>query len=175
MGVLRPDAAGSGNANRSGSSAGPEAAARGPVARIGRASGRPHGWHAGPGEDRHLTRGGSQYAPGSAGQGVGPQGRHLAGLPRGERGVWGAAPRFTGHRDATSMARQGQPAGPSDGFTVAQSSGFAKRRVASRWPGVRGLAPEVFRPVRSPINLIQGTKVPQALFMRLSEEFHVKT
>ena len=70
MGVPRTRAAGSGHAARSGSSAGPQAAAP----RAGCAARRAA--TGGPGEDRHLTRVGRQYAPGSAGQGLGPQGRN---------------------------------------------------------------------------------------------------
>ena len=51
------------------SSAGPEAAV--PARRTRKRA--PYG---GPGEDRYLTRYGPQYAPGSAGQGLGPQGRN---------------------------------------------------------------------------------------------------
>ena len=70
MGVPRTRAAGSGHAARSGSSAGPEAAAPHAGCAARRAA------VGGPGEDRHLTRVGRQYAPGSAGQGLGPQGRN---------------------------------------------------------------------------------------------------
>lgn len=69
MGVPRTRAAGSGGADRSGSSTGPEAAALREGSPQGRAP-------QGPGEDRYLTRVGPQYAPGSAGQGLGPQGRN---------------------------------------------------------------------------------------------------
>lgn len=62
----------------------------------------------------------------------------------GSFGVWGVAPRSIGHRDATSMTRKGQPEGPSYGLTVAQSSGFAKRRVSVAMAGVWGLAPKGF-------------------------------
>lgn len=89
MGAALPRAAESGSAARSVSSAGTEAAA--PCRGVG-AAGASAG---GPGEYRHLTRGGRQYATGSAGQEKGPAGAaHLPGLPRGERGVWGTAPRF---------------------------------------------------------------------------------
>lgn len=70
----------------SGSSAGPEAArgaqGRSPEHRTG--------------EDRHLTRVRPPYAAGSAGQGFPPVGgNNRAGLPHGECGVWGSAPRFS--------------------------------------------------------------------------------
>lgn len=67
MGDPRTRAAGGVGAARSGSSAGPEAAAL---------SHTVYREREGPGEDRHLTRVGMQYAPGSAGQGLGPQGRN---------------------------------------------------------------------------------------------------
>ena len=71
MGEPRTRAAGLRYAVRSGSSDGPEAAACWPGGyRVSDAS-RP----VGPGEDRRLMRVGRQYAPGSAGQGLGPQGR----------------------------------------------------------------------------------------------------
>lgn len=62
--------------------------------------------------------------------------------PKGLAGVWGEAPRFTGHRDATSMTRQGQPEGPSNSFTVAQSSGIAKRRDSVAMAGGLGACPQ---------------------------------
>lgn len=122
------------------------------------------------GEDRHLTRGRPLYAAGSAGQGFPPAGGNdRAGLPRGERGVWGGAPRFSGHRDATSMARQGQPEGPSDGLIVAQSSGLAKRRDSVAMAGGLGACPQGFQAARHPSNnLIQGNKVPHPCATRLS-------
>lgn len=69
MGDPRTRAAEGVGAARSGSSAGPQAAAPHAGCAARRAA------VGGPGEDRHLTRVGMQYAPGSAGQGVGPQGR----------------------------------------------------------------------------------------------------
>jgi hypothetical protein len=149
VGGPSPGADGSGCAGRSVSSTGPQAAARwGWTDAVG--SGRAA---AGPGEDRYLTRVAPQYAPGSAGQGLGPQGRYLAGLPRGERGVWGAAPRFTGHREAHVDGPQVQPAGPSDGFTVAQSSGFAKRRASVAMAGGLGACPQGFQAGQAPLLL----------------------
>lgn len=71
MGYPSPKAVRGAYAACSGSSAGPEAAA--PCAGGYRVSDASRA--GGPGEDRHLMRVGQQYAPGSAGQGVGPQGR----------------------------------------------------------------------------------------------------
>lgn len=163
MGVPRTRASGSGHAARSGSSAGPEAAAPSPnAAELHR--------RGGPGEDRHLTRVGRQYAPGSAGQGLAPQGRHLAGLPRGERGVWGTAPRFSGHRDAPSMARQGHRVAASS--TASSSGAVQGLREATRsvaMAGGLGACPQGFQAGPHPLNnLIQGNKVRQPDTTRLS-------
>lgn len=169
MGVPRTRAAGSGGADRSVSSAGPEAAARQP----GSGGDRPTGL-AGPGEDRHLTRVGPQYAPGSAGQGFGPAGAiYLAGLPRGERGVWGTAPRVSGHRDAPSMARQGHRVAASS--TALSSGAVQGLREATRsvaMAGGLGACPQGFQAGPDPLNnLIQGNKVPHPVTARLSGVF----
>ena len=82
-----PIAAGSRSAVRSGSSAGPEAAACWPGGyRVSDASRA-----AGPGEDRHLTRVGRQYAPGSAGQGLAR--RAVAPARPASRRAWGLGQR----------------------------------------------------------------------------------
>lgn len=140
MGEPRTRAAEGGDANRSGSSAGPQAAA-------------PHAGCAfrravvgGPGEDRHLTRAGAQYATGSAGQGLAPTGLYLTGLPRGERGVWGTAPRFSGHRDGPSMARQGHRVAASS--TALSSGAVQGLREATRsvaMAGGLGACPQGFQ------------------------------
>ena len=165
MGVPHPRAAGAVTAARSVSSDGPQAAARGRT--DGREAARPP---EGPGEDRHLTRVGRQYAPGSAGQGLAPQGRHLAGLPRGERGVWGTAPRFSGHRDAPSMARQGHRVAASS--TASSSGAVQGLREATRsvaMAGGLGACPQGFQAGPHPLNnLIQGNKVRQPVIPRLS-------
>lgn len=128
----------------------------------------------GPGEDRHLTRGGTQYAPGSAGQGVRPAGPcNLAGLPRGERGVWGTAPRFSGHRDGPSMARQGHREAASP--TALSSGAVQGHREATQsvaMAGGLGACPQGFQAGPHPLNyLIQGNKVPHPWGTRLSESF----
>lgn len=164
MGDPRTRAAGGVGAARSGSSAGPEAAAL---------SHTVHREREGPGEDRHLTRVGMQYAPGSAGQGLAPQGRHLAGLPRGERGVWGTAPRFSGHRDGPSMARQGHREAASP--TALSSGAVQGHREATQsvaMAGGLGACPQGFQAgPHPPYNLIQGNKVPHPCGTRLSEVF----
>lgn len=164
MGDPRTRAAGSADAARSGSSAGPQAAAR----HAGCAARRTA--VVGPGEDRHLTHVGGQYAPGSAGQGLAPQGRHLAGLPRGERGVWGTAPRFSGHRDGPSMARQGHRVAASS--TALSSGAVQGLREATRsvaMAGGLGACPQGFQAGSDPLNnLIQGNKVRELDTTRLS-------
>lgn len=87
MGEPRTKADGSAAAPRSGSSTAPQAAARNrteersDTARI-----------EGPGEERYLTRAWVQYAPGSAGQGVGPQGRKTGPACLAASGGFGAQP-----------------------------------------------------------------------------------
>ncbi len=167
MGEPRTRAAEGVGAARSGSSAGPEAAALHAGCAARRAA------VGGPGEDRHLTRVGMQYAPGSAGQGLAPQGRHLVGLPRGERGVWGTAPRFSGHRDAPSMARQGHRVAASS--TALSSGAVQGLREATRsvaMAGGLGACPQGFQAGPSPLNnLIQGNKVRHPVTARLSGVF----
>lgn len=116
-----------GHALRRGSSTGPEAAAL-------RAA-------KGPGEDRYLTPVGVQYAPGSAGQGVGPQGRITCPACLAASGGFGAQPQ--GSRD----------------FGESRS----KKNAAAK--------PLYFAARPAPNNLIQGNKVPHPSPARLSGGF----
>lgn len=145
-----------------GSSAGTEAAAR----RQTRASAAT----AGSGEYRHLTRRRGEYAPGKAGQGGRPKAENLPGLPHGECGVWGGAPRFSGHRDGPSMARQGHRVAASS--TALSSGAVQGLREATRsvaMAGGLGACPQGFQAGSDPLNnLIQGNKVRQAHLMRVS-------
>lgn len=112
MGVPRTRAAGGVPAARSVSSDGPEAAALGTV---GRRPDAPEG----PGEDRRLTRVGLQYAPGSAGQGLGPQGRNTWPACLAASGGFGAQPQgFLAQSGTPQYLRKGNKCGVPESMRV---------------------------------------------------------
>lgn len=113
MGEPRTEAAEGVGATCSGSSAGPEAAAPHAGCAARRAA------VGGPGEDRHLTRVGLQYAPGSAGQGLGPQGRKTCPACLAASGGFGAQPQgFLAQRGTPQYLRKGNKCGVPESMRV---------------------------------------------------------
>lgn len=161
MGYPRPRGAEGVTAARSGSSAAPEAAAVGGLPREAAT-------HSGPGEERHLTHVGRQYATGSAGEGLGPKGRKTCPACLAASGGFGAQPQgFRLSRENRKMRML--PAGQARRAKLTASSS-AQHSISSifDFPALLTL---IFRPARTPQYLRKGNKCGVPESMRVSGLF----